>query len=234
MTVDDYLSLITSEHRNRPKFQAVVSGLVQPFADMQAMLERMRTIHDIDTATGIHLDHDGEWVGRSRYLSMPLEGVYFSWNTEGLGWNEGYWKGKYDQDQGLVRMDDETYRLVLKTKIGANRWDGTIPGAYEVWETVFADSGSIIIIQDNQDMSMILGITGIRLDNVLKQIILQRYIDLKPEGVRISFYAVSREGSPLFAWNCNSAGLAGWGIGVWPERLTPTPLHPEQLQDGYN
>ena len=93
MSADDYLALITSEHRHRPKFEAVVAGLAGPFVEMQAMLERMRTLHDIDTATGVHLDRAGDWSGRSRYVAIPLENVYFSWGVEGLGWNEGYWKG---------------------------------------------------------------------------------------------------------------------------------------------
>ena len=129
MSADDYLALITSEHRHRPKFEAVVAGLAGPFVEMQAMLERMRTLHDIDTATGVHLDRAGEWIGRSRYVAIPLENVYFSWGVEGLGWNEGYWKGKYDPNRGMVRLSDDAYRTVLKAKIGANRWDGTIPGA---------------------------------------------------------------------------------------------------------
>ena len=221
MSADDYLALITSEHRHRPKFEAVVAGLAGPFVEMQAMLERMRTLHDIDMATGVHLDRAGEWIGRSRYVAIPLENVYFSWGVEGLGWNEGYWKGKYDPDRGMVRLSDDAYRTVLKAKIGANRWDGTIPGAYEVWRTAFADIGSVVVIQDNQDMSMILGITGVRLDNVMRQLILQRYIDLKPEGVRISYYAVSNSGAPLFAWNCDSEGLAGCAKGAWPEKILP-------------
>ena len=104
MSADDYLALITSEHRHRPKFEAVVAGLAGPFVEMQAMLERMRTLHDIDTATGVHLDRAGEWIGRSRYVAIPLENVYFSWGVEGLGWNEGYWKGKYDPNRGICLL----------------------------------------------------------------------------------------------------------------------------------
>ena len=35
MSADDYLALITSEHRHRPKFEAVVAGLAGPFVEMQ-------------------------------------------------------------------------------------------------------------------------------------------------------------------------------------------------------
>lgn len=141
MSADDYLALITSEHRHRPKFEAVVAGLAGPFVEMQAMLERMRTLHDIDTATGVHLDRAGEWIGRSRYVAIPLENVYFSWGVEGLGWNEGYWKGKYDPDRGMVRLSDDAYRTVLKAKIGANRWVEPSPGRMKSGERLSRISG---------------------------------------------------------------------------------------------
>ncbi len=60
MSADDYLALITSEHRHRPKFEAVVAGLAGPFVEMQAMLERMRTQHANAAAAGVHLARAGD------------------------------------------------------------------------------------------------------------------------------------------------------------------------------
>ena len=77
-------------------------------------------------------DRTGEWIGRSRHLRLELDDVYFEWGREAVGWARGSWKGLYDPETGMVRLPDETYRLLLKAKIGANRWDGTVPGAYEV------------------------------------------------------------------------------------------------------
>lgn len=68
--------------------------------------------------------------------------MYFEWGREAVGWARGSWKGLYDPETGMVRLPDETYRLLLKAKIGANRWDGTVPGAYEVWESAFADTAA--------------------------------------------------------------------------------------------
>ena len=123
----------------------------------------------------------------------------------------------------MVRLPDETYRLLLKAKIGANRWDGTVPGAYEVWESAFADTGSLILMQDNQDMSVVIGLAGTPLDAVMRNLLLQGYLPLKPEGVRIEWYAVTEDGGSLFAWNCDGDGLAGWGEGGWPAVLYPSP-----------
>ena len=82
----------------------------------------------------------------------------------------------------MVRLPDETYRLLLKAKIGANRWDGTVPGAYEVWESAFADTGSLILMQDNQDMSVVIGLAGTPLDAVMRNLLLQGYLPLKPKA----------------------------------------------------
>ena len=93
-----------------------------------------------------------------------------------MGWARGSWKGLYDPETGMVRLPDETYRLLLKAKIGANRWDGTVPGAYEVWESAFADTGSLILMQDNQDMSVVIGLAGTPLDAVMRNLLLQGYL----------------------------------------------------------
>ena len=90
-----------------------------------------------------------------------------------------------------------------------------------MWESAFADTGGIIMIQDNKDMSMVVGIAGMRPDAVSQALLMGNYIPLKPEGVRVSWYAVTQDGGPLMAWGCQSDGLAGWGAGRWPIVLRP-------------
>lgn len=219
-TPDDYTHLITSQHQ-RSRFIALVAALIEPVTDVHNLLDDLGRAFDVDTAVGAQLDAVGEWVGRSRILAGPLTGVYFEWGKDGVGWGKGAWKGLYDPTTGLTTLPDDIYRRLLKAKIAANAWDGTIPGAYAVWRAAFADSGSLIVLQDNQDMSMSVGIAGMPLDAVTKRILLDGAIPLKPEGVRIEWYAVTPSGGALFAWGCNGDGLAGWGAGQWPEILRP-------------
>lgn len=224
MVDNPYLKRITSQHRQRPKFVGMVDAVTQPLIDLQALLEEIRRAFDLDSAIGVQLDQVGEWVGRTRLLSAPLEGVYFAWDEAGVGWGEGSWQGLYDPDSGLVSLPDDTYRLLLAAKVAANNWDGTRDGAYEIWEAAFAESGLIILIQDNQDMSIVVGIAGAPPSAIIEQLLVQGYIPLKPAGVRVSYYAVVPAGGDgsLFAWDCNTTALGGWAAGAWPRILTPT------------
>lgn len=216
-----YTDLITSEHSDRPDFVATVDATTQAVVDIEAILALLPEKFDIDVATGVQLDAVGLWIGRTRRVATPLTGVYFTWGAPGPGWGDGVWQGQFDPDSGLVDLDDDSYRTLLKAKIAANSWDGTIPGAYAVWEGAFND-GSIIIIQDNQDMSMTVGIAGAQISAVIRSLLTGGYIPLKPSGVKINFYMISSNDGPIFAWGAQSAALDGWGIGSWAQELPVT------------
>lgn len=219
MTLTEYLNLITSLYRDQPKFMALCEAMAQPMVDVQGVLASTREAFDLDDAVGVQLDQVGAWVGRTRDLTTPLTGVYFSWGVEGVGWGEGAWKGLYDPDTGITRLVDDFYRMLLRAKIAANAWDGTIPGAYAIWEQLFGPSGMMIVLQDGQDMSMVVGVAGAVPDAVFRALLTGGYLPLKPAGVRVRFYALPRITGPLFGWNCDSDAVSGWGAG-WPELVT--------------
>lgn len=221
MSLESYLNLIPSQHRQRPCYMATVAAVLRPVQGVAELLERMRTVFDLDTAVGAQLDAAGVRIGRTRHLRTPLEGVYFSLDVEGVGLEEGVWKGPYDPDGGLISLPDDLYRTLLKAKVAANSWDGTVPGAYAAWEIAFVGTGSFIVIEDHQDMSMVIGIAGQTLSPVFEQLLLQGYLPLKPEGVRLNWYAISTEEGPLFALDCDSQALAGLEIGSWPKEIHP-------------
>ena len=87
MTADEYLALITSEHRGKKKFEATVAAVVAPFSKLQAVLRGLPADFDIDQAVGVQLDAVGAWIGRSRRFDTPLVGVYFAWDDLRLGRN---------------------------------------------------------------------------------------------------------------------------------------------------
>lgn len=149
-----YTDLITNYHAGKPKFFAHIDLSTRPIADVSKVVYGLVAAFDIDTAIGKQLDVIGEWVGRKRRVKKPITGVYFSWDTDGLGWDQGVWQGPYDPDDGFLDLSDEIYRLVLKVKIAINHWDGQNDSLPGIIDAALAGSGIRMCIVDNQDMSI--------------------------------------------------------------------------------
>jgi len=154
-------------------------------------------------------------VGASRNVSIPLTGVYFEWDGIALvGWDSGTWQGEFEPAAGLTSLPDDSYRKFIKAKIASNQWDGTIESAYTIWVDIFQDSA--IIIQDNQDMTMTVGVAGTKLGAVDQALLTQGYLALKPGGVGINYFAITLESGALFGWDVNNMVISGWDTGQWP------------------
>ncbi|MPV69480.1 DUF2612 domain-containing protein [Burkholderia sp. BE17] len=211
----DYTSLITSEHRDLPRFAAVLGTIVQPLVDQMNLLQSMPAKFDLDNAVGVQLDDVGLWVGVSRKIRTPLTGIYFSFDIAGLGFDQGIWKGPFDPDTGLTILDDDTYRLVIRAKIGANHWDGTLEQSAAILNSIFG-ADTHVFIEDDQDMSMTIGISGKVPSAVFLALLAGGYIPLKPEGVRVNYTIVTTvDGAPLFGFDMSGPYVAGFNIGAW-------------------
>lgn len=217
--VSKYLALVTSEHQTS-NFLAVVSALVQGSVDNQALLADLPEDFDVDTAAGAQLDVVGKWVGITRNLTVPLTGVYFAWGTSGVGWGQGTWKGEFDPSTGLVVLPDDSYRTLLKFKIAANSWDGTVPSAYEIFAALFPTGDPSVIIQDNGDMTMIMALLGTIPNAVTAALFNDGELALKPAGVMLIPYTPSMDNTPYFGWGVESASISGWGVGAWGQKGT--------------
>jgi len=210
----DYTGLITSEHSGRPKFSAMVAAVAQCFVDQQNVVNGLSVAFDLDTAIGAQLDIVGLWIGITRNVKTPL-GVYFSFDTAGLGFDQGNWQGPFDPSAGLTSMDDPTYRTLLRAKIAANSWDGTIPAAAAAYANLFGGSGSNIFIQDNQDMTMTVGISGTIPSALLVALVSGGYLPLRPEGVLANYVFSSVNNTPLFGFDVQNQYISGFDVGSW-------------------
>ena len=215
MSLATYTSLITSEHNDKPNFMAVIAALCQPFVDGQAVLNAMPQDYDIDTAVAAQLDTVGLWVGQSRNITTPLTGVYFALDTAGVGLDQGTWFGPFDSTTGLTSLPDDSYRVLLKAKIANNQWAGNVPDAYVFLDQVFP--GDQAFIQDNGDMTMLLGVVGSTpLNAVTYALLTNGYLDVKPVGVRINYYVTpSVVGAPIFGFDVENTTISGLDVGGW-------------------
>ena len=219
-STDNYTSLVTSEHNKRPNFMAMIQQDVQAYVDNINLLRNFSNLFDIDQAVGQQLDMIGVWVGISRNIAVPLTGVYFAFNTALVGFNQGAWLGIGNATSGLTVLGDLDYLLLLKAKIAANHWDGTIPGAYKIWGIVFANQPFTLMIQDGQDMTMAIIVVGTINTAVTLSLIINGYITLRPAGVLITgYYQNTVANFPVFGFGPESATLAGFNDGAWVKKI---------------
>lgn len=213
-SIDDYTGLITTEHRDKALFVAAVSALVQGVMGSANAALGMPDDFDLDRAEGDQLDTIGLWVGINRLVPTQLANIYFSWEDASFGWESGYWKGEFDPSAGLTSVDDRTFRTMIRAKIAANVWDGSLAGMYRVWELVFG--ANVIFVQDNQDMTMTLIYDTTKLTPVEVQLLTGGYFRMKPSGVKVLYAPLSSV--PLFAWDRSSAMFQGWNdVAVWSQ-----------------
>lgn len=214
--VASYLALVTSEHADKPKFMAMLAMLLQPLCDIQALIQGMAALFDLDVAVGDQLDKVGEWIGISRVLREPIVGVYFTLGGIGPGFGDGIWKGPFDAVDFLTDLPDDAYRLLLRAKVLNNKWDGTIPSAYAIWNTLFQGTDFGILIQDYGNMHMVFALTGPTPDAVTLALFLGGYLNVKPAGVTIDGYVTPTvPNTPYFGFGVENASISGFGVGAF-------------------
>jgi hypothetical protein len=214
-TVAAWLSRVTSKFQSKPNFMNTVAVTVQPLADTLTQLSLIPSLYDLDSAVGSQLDVVGEWVGITRYVQTPLTGVYFSFDTVGVGFDQGTWFGPYDSTTGATRLGDDTYRTLLRAKIAANHWDGTKPGAYAAWAALFPATFDVLI-QDTGGMHMAYALLGPTPDAVTLALFTQGYLSLKPSGVQIdAFMTPSVPSTPYFGFDAQNSSVSGFDVGAW-------------------
>jgi hypothetical protein len=212
--VTQYIQGITSEHADKPNFTSMVTTTVQPFANSAALYASIPILYDLDNAVGVELDTLGQWVGVTRYLSSPITGVYFAFDTSGLGFDRGVWMGPFDPSTGLVRLPDEYYKLVILARILNNNWDGSKTQAYVMADIIFLPFGFTYYIDDHADLSISIGILGPTPPPALLTALLNSgKLDLKPATIHVAS-RVAQQG-PIFSFDLNVLLFQGFDTSVW-------------------
>ncbi|MDU1573282.1 MAG: DUF2612 domain-containing protein [Pantoea sp.] len=219
-----YTDLITNYHRGKPLFVDHVDLSTRPLTDTSTALQNLLSAFDIDSAVGVQLDVLGEWIGRTRIVSQPISGVYFSFDTDGLGWDQGVWQGPYDPDAGFTSLSDDTYRIVLKAKIAINSWDGQNDSLPSILETALEGSGLRMQIVDNRDMTISVWVFPDEdISLVSKELIAaikQGYLTVKAAGVwagdiQSPSILTPSVGTKFFGFDMDNDYIAGFDDGAW-------------------
>lgn len=215
-TPNVYSKLITSEHANKPKFNELIVLLTGEVLAVTDLINQMQLLFDLDTAVGNQLDIVGQWVGVTRFVSIP-DNVFFSFDSATLGFDAGIWWEPFNPTTSVVRLPDDHYRLLLYARIIANQWNGTIPGIYAAYQILFGpQSTTKVLVQDRDNMSMDIAIVGVLPDPLTTALITGGYLNFKPAGVRLNNYLfTSVNSAPLFGFDVVNDNIAGFDAGCW-------------------
>lgn len=140
----DYLELsrsrYTEQFKDKPVFDAYIKIFIDEITELRDVLKDIKTLRDIDTATGVQLDVIGEIVGQPRVLvdftlfpyfgfEGSLEGQTFgTYYDSAIG---GFWKSIADKEGEDFTVDDDTYRFLIRARIAANIANSTPQGVMD-------------------------------------------------------------------------------------------------------
>lgn len=188
--VNNYLKYITSNHHDRPNFAAMILALTQPAVDLIESTVIANYNYDLDVATGVQLDAIGKWIGISRNIAVPVAGVFFAFDTAGVGFDQGTWFGPGNSATGVTVLDDVSYRTLLRAKIGANHWDGTANSLLGILRDAFVGTTASFAVEDTQDMAMNIKYTSAGLSSVQIALLTGNYLIPKPAGVKVNYISM--------------------------------------------
>jgi hypothetical protein len=197
-SVTEYLNLITSEHRVRPNFVALISALVQGPADIVQAALSLPGKFDVQAGVGDQLNKTGQWIGATRYLSLTAAA-----------------------QAGTTQLDDVHFSQYLQGLAYLNNlWIGSIPSAYQAYATWWSNHvGAQPVIQDNGNLTMHIGQAGFVMDAQEKALFNNGYLDARPAGITVKAHVAATAAAPLFgfhpAGSSPGPGLAGLGTGCW-------------------
>lgn len=188
----DYLGLITSEHKDRPKYRAMVDAVSSAFAGCYDLAQQMPALFDLDAAEGAQLDVIGEWVGQSRLIPNVLVVQFFGFEGEpaALTYGEegnpsigGRFYGEGEPISGSTVLADPEYRTIIKAKIVRNNAKGQTADIVRALNFMFSAPA---VIDDPGTMAIGVAI-GRQLTLVERAIITELDILPRPSGVRIAW-----------------------------------------------
>lgn len=178
-----YLALVTSEYRMATNFLANLTSSIQLFEDVMTCNGLMTEAFDLGSAAGVQLDVLGQIAGVSRTVNFQ------------------------PSDSVSPVLDDTTYRILIQATIAANQWKGTQSELYPIWQTLFP--GGSIVIQDEQNMSCVIILSGV-FTSIVQDLITNGYIVPRPEGVN---YSYTFSTLPVFGTDESNAFIAGVDVG---------------------
>ncbi len=159
--ITDYTGLITSQHRHKENFIAMIEAVSQPMIDCFNFLNSLNSKFDIDSAGDPYLEVLARWTGTPLIIQGATQLEYFGFidqeNSLTFGETDNPDVGGYFRESGqsgtagLIPTGDFLRRLI-KAKIIKNHCTGNIDETKEILSLVLNHND--FIVTDNQDMTV--------------------------------------------------------------------------------
>ena len=209
-SIQYYQNLLTSEYISDQDTLDTISLSVQPFSDTISLLQNLYESFELNNAVGDQLTRLGYLVGVSRYVNVPLTGIYFSLDSATLGLDQGSMQGPYDPTSGLTALPDDIYLSIIQATILLNTWDGSIPGLDKALNPLLEG----LVIWDSGTREMFYGLTTTQTIPILTEMFLQGYFSLAPAGVSVLPPVITTpNGTPFFGLDAETVSVSGLDTG---------------------
>jgi Protein of unknown function (DUF2612) len=186
-----WLALIPPENNQKTNFMAMLTAVLQPFADSIVVANSLPGLFNLESAVGSQLDTIGLWIGITRNIPVPGTNTF-------------------------IALTDPQYLALLKAKIAMNQWNGTIPGAQAALALLFP--GTTVLIQDSENNHMSFALmpssTGqVALDDLFSAAVLHALV---PAGITVDGFFTPGTGGgppPYFGLDAENGSISGLDVG---------------------
>ncbi len=160
-TIGDYKKLITSQHRSKTKFVAIVEAVNSPLVDCFNFLNNLHKHYDVDSADDPYLETLARWTGTPLIIPGAAQLEYFGFidQENALTFGEtddpdvgGYFRESGQSGTGGLIPKGRFLRSLIKAKILKNTSTGNIDQTKEIFKLVLNHDKFKVI--DNKDMSV--------------------------------------------------------------------------------
>jgi hypothetical protein len=203
------------QHSEDINMEAFVKSLYAPLDSLGQALEAMKSLTDINQASGQRLDLIGSIVGADRYLPQGITLAFFGFISQPSG--RGFGKARMrSQNEGTTESytaADAEFKTLIRTKIALNNGHGTAPEIEAAAKLAF--NAPVVSARDAGDASIDLWVGRIpSVDEGLGRVL----PDYLPRAAGVSVNIIFWEPSLPFGFSNNKH--FGFGVGV----LARSPL----------
>lgn len=187
---NEYVNLVTSQHRQKPKFIESIKVAISPIIDCQNMLLNLSRFHDLETAQGKCLENLAHWTGTPLIIPGVAQLEYFGFEDQpsSLTFGEtddlsigGYFRESGQTGTGGLVPAGEFLRCLIQAKILKNHSTGNLDETKDILNLVL---GHVEFrVTDNHDMTVTFTNLSSRFTKV-DRILVEMFFPL-PAGVEL-------------------------------------------------